>query len=40
MGVRVIVTGVCHGPDMHKSMELLGKDKILKHLEQTKKYIF
>ena len=40
MGVRVIVTGVCHGPDMHKSMELLGKDKILKRLEQTKKYIF
>lgn len=40
MGVRVVVTGTMHGPDMHKSMELLGKDRIIKRLEQTKQYIF
>ena len=40
MGVRVVVTGNMHGPDMHKSMELLGKNRILKRLKQTKQYIF
>lgn len=36
MGVRVLVTGNSHGPDMPKTMELLGKDRILKRLEQSK----
>ena len=40
MGLRVVITGQTHGPDIHKSMELIGKQRLLKHLEQTKQYIF
>lgn len=40
MGVRVIITGQNHGPDLPKIMPLLGKDRILKRMEITKKYIF
>jgi glutamate--tRNA ligase len=40
MGLRVVITGQTHGPDIHKSMELMGKQRLLKRLEQTKQYIF
>lgn len=40
MGLRVVITGQNHGPDIHKSMELMGKERLLKRLEQTKQYIF
>lgn len=39
MGMRVLVTGQTHGPDLHNSLELIGKQRLLKRLEQTKKYL-
>lgn len=40
MGTRVIITGQNHGPDIPKTMTLLGKDRILKRMENVRKYIF
>ncbi|TRW28522.1 glutamate--tRNA ligase [Criibacterium bergeronii] len=40
MGMRVLVTGQTHGPDLHNSIELIGKDNLLNRLNQTKKYVF
>jgi len=32
MPLRIATTGIMHGPDLAASMELLGKDKVLKRL--------
>lgn len=39
MGVRVLITGNMHGPDIPKIMQLLGRDRILKRLEMSKAYL-
>lgn len=35
MTVRVAATGQAHGPDLNRSLELLGRDKVIARLEQV-----
>ncbi|MDY4003382.1 MAG: glutamate--tRNA ligase, partial [Ligilactobacillus saerimneri] len=35
MPIRIATTRAMHGPDLAPSIELLGKEKALKHLQQT-----
>ena len=39
MPIRIATTRAMHGPDLAPSIELLGREKALKHLEQTLKEI-
>lgn len=39
MPIRVFISGKTHGPELVKIMMLLGKEKILKRLDYTKKFI-
>lgn len=39
MGTRVLLTGQMHGPELPRIMELLGKEKVQKRLQQSKEYI-
>lgn len=39
MGTRVILTGQMHGPDINKLLTLLGKEKLIKRIAQSKQYI-
>ncbi|HEV2613174.1 MAG TPA: glutamate--tRNA ligase [Gammaproteobacteria bacterium] len=36
--LRIILTGQLHGPELHNIFNLLGKDGLLKRLEQAKKH--
>lgn len=33
MPIRVAVTGQMHGPELPNTMEVLGKDKVLKRIQ-------
>jgi nondiscriminating glutamyl-tRNA synthetase len=35
MTVRAAATGQVHGPDLNRSLELLGRDKVIARLEQV-----
>ena len=35
MPIRVAVSGVTHGPELPETVELLGKEKALSHLDQV-----
>lgn len=37
MGTRVLLTGQMHGPDINKLLTLLGKDKLLRRIEEARK---
>lgn len=37
MGTRVLLTGQMHGPDINKLLTLLGKEKLLRRLSESKK---
>lgn len=37
MGTRVILTGQMHGPDINKLLTLLGKEKLLVRIEESRK---
>lgn len=37
MGTRVLLTGQMHGPDINKLLTLLGKEKLIKRLSESKK---
>lgn len=39
MGTRVILTGQMHGPDINKLLTLLGKEKLIKRIAESRKYI-
>ena len=35
MPIRVAVSGQMHGPELHETIELLGREKSLAHLNQV-----
>ena len=39
MPIRVATTGEQHGPELPLAIELMGLDKVLKHIEQAESYI-
>lgn len=39
MPTRILITGMEHGPELANIIYLLGKEKILNRLEQSKKYV-
>lgn len=39
MPIRVIITGEVHGPDMGLTLKVLGKEKVLKRIESTRKLV-
>lgn len=39
MPIRVAVTGEIHGPDLNQTIYLLGKDKVIKRIEDVLKWI-
>ena len=42
MPLRITTTGIMHGPDLAASMELLGKEKVLKRFlyQDIKRIVF
>lgn len=39
MGTRVLLTGQMHGPDIKKSLTLLGKEKLILRIKESRKYL-
>ncbi|MGB5824741.1 MAG: glutamate--tRNA ligase [Proteocatella sp.] len=39
MGTRVLLTGQMHGPDIKKLLTLLGKEKLILRIEESRKYL-
>lgn len=39
MGTRVLLTGQMHGPDIKKLLTLLGKEKLMLRIEESRKYL-
>ena len=35
MPIRVAVTGVMHGPDLHHIIALMGREKVMARLQKT-----